>query len=149
MAQIHAREIGTAKGDLVHQLLMKLFGARSSAEQRFIVQQPRPRSSLNLKTRDRVFQDGWYDKKDWLCGSQGRKALFVGRVYYLGLVFPEAGRLQDIQTCTVFYRIHESTLNQTPTWNHTKSGKHLICTRESTFSCQEPDARKLIVITRK
>ena len=57
------------------------------------------------------------------------KALFVGRVCYLGLVFPEAGRLQDIQTCMVFYRICESTLNQTPTWNHTKSGKHLICTR--------------------
>ena len=55
---------------------MKSFGARSSAEQRFIVQQPRPLPSLNLKTRDRVFQDGWYDKKDWLCGSQGRKALF-------------------------------------------------------------------------
>ena len=76
MAQIHAREIGAAEGDLIHQLLMKSFGARSSAEQRFIVQQPRPHPSLNLKTRDRVFQDGWYDKKDWLCGSQGRKALF-------------------------------------------------------------------------
>ena len=76
MAQIHARKIGGAEGDLVHQLLMKSFGARSSAEQKFIVQQPRPRPSINLKTRDRVFQDGWYDKKDWLCGSEGMKAPF-------------------------------------------------------------------------
>ena len=88
-------------------------------------------------------------KKIGFVEAKAGKHFFVGRAYYLGLVFPEAGRLQDIQTCTVFYRIRESTLNQTPTWNHTTSGKHLICTRESTFSCQEPDARKLIVITRK
>ena len=52
MAQIHSREIAAAEGDLVHQLLMKSFGARSSAEQTFIVEQPRPRPSLNPKTRE-------------------------------------------------------------------------------------------------
>ena len=52
MAQIHAREIGAAESELVHQLLMKSFGARSSAEQKFIVQQPRPCPSVNLKTRE-------------------------------------------------------------------------------------------------
>ena len=48
MEHTHAREVGGVEGYLVHQLLMKSFGARRSAEQKLIAQQPSPCQSLNL-----------------------------------------------------------------------------------------------------
>ena len=75
MAQIHAQG-AIADRDLVSQLSRKSFASRTVAEQKLIVQQHRPMPKLQLKTRGRVFQEEWYQRKDWLCGSEGMKGLF-------------------------------------------------------------------------
>ena len=62
--------------DIVSELIKNSFAARNVSEQKVIAQQPRPVPNLTLKTRDRVFQDAWYVKKDWLCGSAGMNCLF-------------------------------------------------------------------------
>ena len=120
MAQIHAREIGAAESDLLHQLLMKSFGARSSAEQKLIVQQLRPRPSLNLKTRGRVFQDGWYDKKDWLCGSEGMTALFCWPCL---LVRPGISRCWTVTGYTNMHGILSDLRKHIKSISHIKSYK--------------------------
>ena len=63
------------EGDIVSQLLRKSFAARNVSEQKVIVNQ-KPTPKLVLKTKDRSFQEVWYSKKDWLCGSEGMKCLF-------------------------------------------------------------------------
>ena len=63
------------EGDIVSQLLKKSFAARNVSEQKVIVKQ-KPTPKLLLKTKDRSFQEAWYAKKDWLCGSEGMKCLF-------------------------------------------------------------------------
>ena len=75
MAQLRAKE-ALGDRDLVSQLLKKPFAARNVAEQKLIVQQPRPVPNLKMKTKDRVFQFDWYAKKDWLCGSEDKQGLF-------------------------------------------------------------------------
>ena len=75
MAQVHSQG-AIADRDLVSQLSRKSFASRTVAEQKLIVQQQRPMPKLQLKTKGRVFQEDWYQKKDWLCGSEGMKGLF-------------------------------------------------------------------------
>ena len=75
MAQVHAQG-AIADRDLVSQLSRKFFASRTVAEQKLILQQQRPMPKLQLKTKGRVFQEDWYQKKNWLCGSEGMKGLF-------------------------------------------------------------------------
>ena len=63
------------EGDIITQLLKKSFAARNASEQKVIANQ-KPTPKLTLKTKDRSFQEAWYTKKDWLCGSEGMKRLF-------------------------------------------------------------------------
>ena len=106
MAQIHAQG-AIADRDLVSQLSRKSFASRTVAEQKLIVQQHRPMPKLQLKTRGRVFQEEWYQRKDWLCGSEGMKGLSVSHVYYLGRV----------------YVIAKSMRRPVLIWGHIKCGK--------------------------
>ena len=62
--------------DIVSSLLVKPFSSRGLAERKIIIQEGRPQPKLGIKTKDRVFQDEWYSKKDWLCGSEGKNRLF-------------------------------------------------------------------------
>ena len=61
--------------DIVSDLLKKSFSARQPSEQNIIINQ-RPMPNLRATTRDRSFQESWYTKKDWLCGSAEKKAMF-------------------------------------------------------------------------
>ena len=72
MAQIQVRQVI----DVVAQLLQRPFGTRSTADQKLTVQQPRPMPLLMLKTGGRSFQEDWYSKKDWLCGSNSSNSLY-------------------------------------------------------------------------
>ncbi len=75
MAQLHTQQV-IGDRDIVSQLIRRSFSLRSVAEQKFIVQQPRPLPRLNIKTGERMFQQDWYLKKDWLCGSEERRSVF-------------------------------------------------------------------------
>ena len=63
------------EADIISDLLKKSFSARPTAEQNAIVKQ-RPTPNLTLTTKGRVFQETWYARKDWLCGSTVSKKLF-------------------------------------------------------------------------
>ena len=75
MAQLRAQEIVT-NSDVVSELIHKSFLARGVAEQRLIVQQNRPKPKLAIRSQGRAFRQQWYEKKDWLCGSEVRQGLF-------------------------------------------------------------------------
>ena len=64
MSQMIATE-----GDIVSSLLTRSFGSRTGNEKNIIIQEGRPMPELEIKTNDRVFQNGLYGRKDWLCGS--------------------------------------------------------------------------------
>ena len=67
---------------MVYQLLLKAFGARNVGDQKAIMQQSRPMLKLKIKMKDCVFQNSWYSKKDWLCGSKMIESLFAGPACY-------------------------------------------------------------------
>ena len=69
MAQLCAQEIVT-NSDVVSELIHKSLLARGAAEQHLIVQQNRPKPKLAIRSQQ------WYEKKDWLCGSEVRQGLF-------------------------------------------------------------------------
>ena len=75
MAQLRAQEIVTNR-DVVSELIHKSFLARGVAEQRLIVQQNRPKPKLAIRNHGRALRQQWYEKKDWLCGSEVRQGLF-------------------------------------------------------------------------
>ena len=75
MAQLRAQEIVTNR-DVVSELIHKSFLARGVAEQRLVVQQNRPKPKLAIRSHGRAFRQQWYEKKDWLCGSEVRQGLF-------------------------------------------------------------------------
>ena len=69
--------------DIISDMLKKPFSARQSGEQNIIVTQ-RPMPNLQSTTGDRSFQESWYTKKDWLCGSftcLTKKAMFCWPCY--------------------------------------------------------------------
>lgn len=65
----------TAKDDNIVDLLKKPFYVQPSGEQNIIVKQ-RLMPNLQETTKDRSFQQSWYAKKDLLCGSVSKKAMF-------------------------------------------------------------------------
>jgi hypothetical protein len=65
----------STEADIISDLLKKPFSTRQSGEQNIIVTQ-RPMPNLQSTTGDRSFQVSWYTKKDWLCGSLTKKAMF-------------------------------------------------------------------------
>ena len=63
MSQMIATE-----GDIVSSLLTRSFGSRTANEKNIIIQEGRPIPELEIETNNRVFQNDWYVRKDWLCG---------------------------------------------------------------------------------
>ncbi|XP_046850176.1 zinc finger MYM-type protein 1-like isoform X3 [Xenia sp. Carnegie-2017] len=61
--------------DIISELQKKPFSVRQSGEQNILVKQ-RPIPNLQATTGNRSFQESWYSKKDWLCGSSEKNALF-------------------------------------------------------------------------
>ena len=75
MAQLRAQEF-VSNRDFVSEFIKKSFMARGVAEQRLIIQQNRPQPKLDIRSHGRTFRQQWYEKKDWLCGSEVRQGLF-------------------------------------------------------------------------
>ncbi|CAB3981727.1 zinc finger MYM-type 1-like isoform X1 [Paramuricea clavata] len=66
----------STEADIISDLLKKPFSTRQPGEQNIIVTQ-RPMPNLQSTTGPhRSFQVSWYTKKDWLCGSLTKKAMF-------------------------------------------------------------------------
>ena len=65
----------STEADIISDLLKKPFSTHQPSEQNIIVTQ-RPMPNLQSTTGDRSFQVSWYTKKDWLCGSLTKKAMF-------------------------------------------------------------------------
>ena len=66
----------TGDRDIVVELLARSFSSRNVSEQKLIVRMPPPKPKLSIKTKGRNFQESWYSKRDWLCGSASRDRLF-------------------------------------------------------------------------
>ena len=62
--------------DIVFELLGRSFSSRSQSEQKDIARMSRLMPKLSIKTRDRTFQESWYSRRDWLCGSAKKNRLF-------------------------------------------------------------------------
>ena len=60
----------------VEELKEKSFSARTVGEQKEILQHKKPQPKLGPRIANRQFQDGWYAKKEWLCGSTNLQRLF-------------------------------------------------------------------------
>ena len=54
---------GDKRGN-IYSLLFTSFGSRNASEKKVIVQKGRPLPKLEIITKDRVFQDDWYTRKD-------------------------------------------------------------------------------------
>ena len=65
----------STEADIISDLLKKPFSTHQPGEQNIIVTQW-PMPNLQSTTGDRSFQVSWYTKKDWLCGSLTKKAMF-------------------------------------------------------------------------
>ena len=59
----------TTEGDIVSSLLTRSVGSRTANEKNITIQEGRPMPEWEIKTNDRVFQNDWYVRKDWLCSS--------------------------------------------------------------------------------
>jgi hypothetical protein len=75
MASASVTNSVATEADIISDLLKKSFSVRAIAEQNTIVKQ-RPTPKLAITSRGRIFQETWYAKKDWLCGSSSLKKLF-------------------------------------------------------------------------
>ena len=71
-----AEESSRGAEDIICELIEKSFSARTVGEQKEILQHTKPQPKLGARTANRQFQDDWYAKKDWLCGSTNLQRLF-------------------------------------------------------------------------
>jgi hypothetical protein len=75
MASASVTNTSSILADIIIYLLKKYFSVRAIGEQNTIVKQ-RPTPKLTITSKGRAFQESWYAKKDWLCGSSALKKLF-------------------------------------------------------------------------
>ena len=61
--------------DIICELIEKSLCARTVGEQKEILQHKKPRPQLGARTANRQFQENWYAKKEWLCGSTNLQRL--------------------------------------------------------------------------
>ena len=62
--------------DIVKDLIAKTFVTRTDSEQDEILQNGRPMPVLRVTSGNRSFQEHWYARKEWLCGSESLQKLF-------------------------------------------------------------------------
>ena len=55
-----------AQQDVISELLGKSFAARTVCEQKDILQHKKPLPWLRVRTGNRIFQEEWYAKNEWL-----------------------------------------------------------------------------------
>ena len=75
MAEVNCVK-AVAQEDIISQLLEKSFAARTVGEQKDILQHKKPLPRLRVRTGRWIFQEEWYAKKEWLCGSSNLQRLF-------------------------------------------------------------------------
>ena len=71
-----AEESSRKAEDIICELIEKSVSARTVGEQSEILQHKKPQPKLGARTAKRQFQDDWYTKKEWLCGSPNLQRLF-------------------------------------------------------------------------
>ena len=91
--------------DIVFELLGRSFGSQSQSEQKDIARMSRPMPKLLIKMRDRSFQESWYPRRDWLCGSVHlfcwpcllfRSSKSAGHAFYFVQVSLQLGHFQGM-----------------------------------------------------
>ena len=55
-----------AQQDVISDLLGKSFAARTFCEQNDILQHKKPLPRVRVRSGNRIFQEKWYGKKEWL-----------------------------------------------------------------------------------
>ena len=71
-----AEESSRGAEDIIFELIEKSFSARTVGEQKEILQHKKPQPKLGARTANPQFQDDWYAKKEWLCGSRNLQRFF-------------------------------------------------------------------------
>ena len=61
---------------IICELIEKSFSARTVGEQKENLQHKKTQPKLGARTANHQFQDDWYAKKEWLCGSTTLQRLF-------------------------------------------------------------------------
>ena len=105
-----AEEGSQGAEDIICELIEKLFSAIPVGEQKEILHHKKPQPKLGARTANRQFQDDWYAKKEWLCGSTNLQRLFCRPCLLFAL-----GKLQtwtrqgyaDMRCFISDYRKHE------------------------------------------
>ena len=70
-----AEESSRVAEDITCEFIEKSLCARTVDEQKEILQHKKPQPRLGARTANRQFQDDWYAKKEWLCGSTNLQRL--------------------------------------------------------------------------
>ena len=65
MAEANYAE-AVAQQDIISELLDKSFAARTVCQQKDILQHKKPLLWLRVRTGNRIFQEVWYAKNEWL-----------------------------------------------------------------------------------
>ena len=86
--------------DIVLSLLVKPFSSQSLAERKISIQEGRPQPRLEVKTKDRVFQQSFTVRKIGYVAVKVRLAIFIGLVCFFAIFFQNHGQKQDILICT-------------------------------------------------
>ena len=60
---------------IICELAEKSFSERTVGEQKEILQHKKPQPKLGARTANRQFQDDWYARKEWLCGTTNLQRL--------------------------------------------------------------------------
>ena len=71
-----AEESSRGAEDIICELIEKSVSTRTVGEQKEILQHKMLQPKLGVRTANRQFQDDWYAKKEWLCGSTNLQRLF-------------------------------------------------------------------------
>ena len=133
-----AAESSRGAEDITCELIEKSLSARTVGEQKKILQHKKPQPKLGARTANRQFQDDWYAKKEWLCGSTNlQKDCFAGRAFCLLQQNRKRVQEKDMPICILFFPIAESMSDRTAIWRPVRNGRHLMRQKGSIFYSQE------------
>ena len=121
-----AEESSRGAEDIIYELIEKLLSTRTVGEQKEILQHKKPQPKLGAGAANRQFQDDWYAKKEWLCGSTNLQRLFCWPCFLFAPGKSQRGQEKDMPICVVFFPIAECMSNRTAIWRPIRSGRHLF-----------------------
>ena len=141
-----AEESSRGAENIICELIEKSLSARTAGEQKEIFKHKKPQPKLGARTANRQFQDDWYAKKEWLCGSTNLQRLFCWPCLCLLQKNRKRGQEKDMPICVVFFPIAESMGDRTAIWKPIRNGRPLMRQKGSIFYSQEREEKRCSAI---